>query len=103
MIFQITAKLDKLVTLDKRRYEHILEHSEMKNQINRIKETLKEPEEIRESIYDEDVWLFYRFYPKSPVTKKYMLVVVKLLNRKGFIITAFYTDKIKKGELVWKS
>ena len=103
MIFRITTKLDKSVTLDERRYEHILEHGEMKNQIERIKETLKEPDEIRESIYDESVWLFYRFYPRSPVTKKYMLVVVKVLNSKGFIITAFYTDKIKKGELIWKS
>jgi hypothetical protein len=91
------------VTLDEKRYEHILEHAEMKDQIERIKETLKEPEEIRKSIYDESVWLFYRFYPKSPVTKKYMLVIVKVLNTKGFIITAFYTDKIKKGELLWKS
>jgi hypothetical protein len=103
MIFQITTKLDKLVTLDERRYEHILDHAEMKNQIERIKETLKEPEEIRESVYDKSVWLFYRFYPKTPVTKKYMLVVVKVLNSKGFIITAFYTDEIKKGELIWKS
>ena len=33
MIFRITTKLDKSVTLDERRYEHILEHGEMKNQI----------------------------------------------------------------------
>jgi len=103
MIFQITTKLDKLVILDERRYEHILDHTEMKNQIERVKETLRSPEEIRESIYDKSIWLFYKFYPKTPVTKKYMLVVVKVLNSKGFIITAFYTDEIKKGELVWKS
>ncbi len=93
MIFKIKTKLDKLVTPDERRYEHILEHVEMKNQIERIKETLKESEEIRESIYDESVWLFYKFYPKSPVTKKYMLVIVKVLNSKGLLLLHFILIK----------
>jgi hypothetical protein len=31
-----------------------------------------------------------------------MLVVTKILNKEGFIITAFFTDKIKKGEIIWK-
>jgi len=96
------AKLDKTISLDKKRLEHILEHPEMKNQLNKIKETLEFPDEIRESLYDKSSWLFYRFYEKTIVTNKYMLVVTKILNKEGFIVTAFYTDKIKKGEVIWK-
>ena len=33
----------------------------------------------------------------TPVTEKYLCVVVKV-----FIITAYFTDKIKRGEILWK-
>jgi len=69
------AKLDKMILLDEKRLEHILEHPEMKSQQNKIKETLKTPDEIRESLYIKSIWLFYKFYLKTPVTNKYMLVV----------------------------
>ena len=49
-----------------------------------------------------EVWLFYKLYAKTPVTQKFMLVVVQILNGEGFIVTAFFTDKIKKGDLIWK-
>lgn len=31
-----------------------------------------------------------------------MLAVVKVLNNRGEVITAFFTDRKKKGEIVWK-
>jgi hypothetical protein len=80
----------------------VLSHPEMRNQKTRIKETLTEPDEIRASIQNSAVWLFYKLYPKTPVTTKYLLVIVKVSNEEGFIVTAFYTDKIKKGDLIWK-
>jgi len=80
----------------------VLEHPEMKNQSFKIKETLVDPDEIRESVRAPSTWLFYKHYMKSPVSEKYLLVTVKVLNGEGFIVTAFFTDKVKKGELVWK-
>lgn len=51
---------------------------------------------------DVQVQLFYRFYLITPVTKKYMCVVVKVLVDDAFIITAYFTDTIKKGETLWE-
>ena len=55
-----------------------------------------------ESIRSAKVYLFYKLYAETPVTQKFMLVVVEVLNGEGFIVTAFFTDKIKKGDLIWK-
>jgi hypothetical protein len=79
----------------------VLSHPEMKNQQVRLKETLLDPDEVRASIQSNDILLFYKLYPKTPVTTKYMLVVAKVSNEEGFIVTAFYTDK-KKGDIIWK-
>jgi hypothetical protein len=101
VVFKVKDVLGNTLPLREDRHRHILERPEMLNQGNRIKETLKEPDIIKESKHAKDVLLYYRLYDKTPVTKKYMLVVVKV-NREGFIITAFYTDKIKKGKTKWE-
>jgi hypothetical protein len=84
------------------RWKHVLTHPEMKGQRPKIKETLVDPDEVRESVQNSSVWLFYKLYPKTPVTIQFMLVIVQVLNGEGFIVTAFFTDKMKKGTLVWK-
>ena len=61
-----------------------------------------DPDEVRLSVRTAEVWLFYKLYDKTPVTQKYMSVAVEVLDGEGFIVTAFFTDKIKKGDLVWK-
>jgi hypothetical protein len=90
-VFEILSKMGKVVSLDEVRWRHVLEHPEMEN-----------PDEVRESVRMSSIWLFYKFYAESPVTKKYLLVIVKVLDGEGFIVTAFFTDKVKKGGLIWK-
>jgi len=102
VVLEVRSKLGKIVRLDEDRWKHVLEHLEMKEQIFKIKETLVDPDEVRESVRDSSVWLFYKLYINSPVSEKYLLVAVKLLNGEGFIVTAFFTDKVKKGGLIWK-
>jgi hypothetical protein len=99
---KVICKIGKVVSLSSDRWKHVLSHPEMKNQRIRVKETLLDPDEIRQSIQSNDTLLFYKLYLKTPVTTKYMLVVVKVSNEEGFIVTAFYTDKIKKGDIIWK-
>jgi len=36
------------------------------------------------------------------ITKKYLLVAVKVDNGEDFILTSFFTDKIKAGESLWE-
>ncbi|MGC8896310.1 MAG: hypothetical protein ACP5LB_06075 [Candidatus Bathyarchaeia archaeon] len=60
------------------------------------------PDEVRTSVHDASALLFYKLYKKTPVTEKYLTVVIKPLNREGFIVTAFFTDRVKKSDLVWR-
>ena len=102
VVFEVQSKLGKTVRLDEARWKHILEHQEMENQNSKIEETLLDPDEVWESAHSASMWLFYKLYAKSPVSQKYMLVVVQVLDGEGFIVTAFFTDKVKKGGLIWK-
>jgi len=102
VVFEILSKMGKVVSLDEERWRHILEHPEMKNQLGRIKETAVNPDEVRASVHDSSVLLFYKLYVETPVTEKYLVVVIKSLNGEGFIVTAFFTDRVKKGGLVWR-
>lgn len=101
-LLRVICKLGKVVSLSDDRWKHVLSHPEMQNQRRRIKETLVDPDEIRASIHSTQTWLFYKLYAKTPVTTKFLLVIVKVLDEEGFIVTAFFTDKIKKGDLIWK-
>ena len=74
----------------------------MARQIDKIQETLLNPDVIVRSRTDSNVELFYRHYNVTPVTEKYLCVVVKVLSNDRFIITAYFTDKIKRGKVLWK-
>jgi len=100
--FEIFDKFNRKIILTQIRLGHILKRMEMANEMERIKETLLSPDEIRKSLQNDFIWLYYKHYSTTPVTEKYMVVVAKILNKEGYLLTAFYTDRIKKGEIVWK-
>ena len=74
----------------------------MSEQIDNINNTLLNPDIIVRSKTDKNVELFYRHYDTTPVTEKYLCVLVKVLLDDFFIITACFTDKIKKGVILWE-
>jgi hypothetical protein len=84
------------------RYGHITERAEMIGQEKRIEETLLSPDIIKVSNYDVEVLLYYRWYESTPVTKKYLVVIAKMTQQDAFILSSFFTDKIKKGETLWQ-
>jgi hypothetical protein len=90
------------IRLTANRLGHILTRLEMAGQEEKIKETLLTPDKIKKSKHDLDVLLYYKLYEKTPVTKKYLLVAVKVENGEGFVLTSFFTDKIKAGESLWE-
>jgi len=73
----------------------------MKNQEDKLKETLASPDAVRRSRTDQNVELFYKLYASTPVTRKYLCIVVKESLEDTFIITAYFTDVIKEGEILW--
>ena len=70
----------------------------MENELERILQT---PSEVRRSRFDDDVRLFYEFYTRTRVGGKWLCVVVKYLADDAFVITAYLTDTLKAGEIVW--
>lgn len=94
-----TDLFKRKISLSEDRKSHILNRLEMPNQETKIEETLAKPELIKRSVSDENVIIYYKHYQKTPVTSKYLAVVVN--NSKSFIISAYFTDRIKKGEIIW--
>ena len=85
------------------RLNHIkIDHPEMSENIEKIQATLLFPDKIIRSETDHEVELFYRYFDTTPVTNKYLCVVVKVLVDNLFIITAYFTDTIKRGEILWE-
>ncbi|MCC5896829.1 MAG: hypothetical protein JJU32_02790 [Phormidium sp. BM_Day4_Bin.17] len=91
------------VRLTEERLAHILAHPEMVGMETQIADTLKHPKLVRQSCSDESVALFYRFYTQTSIGNKWLCVVVKYLPDDAFIVTAYCTDKPKKGENLWQS
>ena len=94
---------NRQIRLSSERQDHIeVDHPEMSGQIDKIRDTLASPDVIVKSRTDSDVELFYQHYNTTPVTEMYLCVVVKVLASDLFIITAYFTDAIKKGIILWK-
>ena len=73
----------------------------MLGQDAQIVETLRVPDLVVSSHHDATVLLYHKLYATTPVTRKYMVVMVKILDEDAFVITAFFTDKEKKGTTIW--
>ena len=89
------------VRLSDERLAHILEHPEMGGLEAAIEMTLAQPERVVESFSDPDVRLYYRFFAGTAVGDKHLCVIVKQTGRDPFIVTAYLTDKVKRGVLIW--
>ena len=91
------------IRLTQERHEHILEHPEMVEQMGKIRQTIAEPEVIIATSADETVHVYHRYYATTPVTSKFLLVAVKLLEDDAFVLTAFFSSSQKKGTTIWKA
>ena len=46
--------------------------------------------------------VLYKYYESTPVTSKYLAVVIKVLNQEGFIVTSYFTDRTRGTKVLWK-
>ena len=93
---------DLNIRLTDERKTHILEHPEMAEMESFISETLCYPEIVVQSKTDSLASLYYRYYLKIKVGNKFLCVIVKKGKEDAFILTAYLTDKVKDGEIIWK-
>lgn len=92
----------RAIRLTEERWAHILEHPEMAGQRERVVETLAAPDVIIATAKDESVHAYQRLYEETPVTRKYLLVAVKILEDDAFVLTAFFTSRQKRGTVIWQ-
>ena len=89
------------IRLTEERLAHILEHPEMAGMRSAIEKTLSKPQKVVQSQSDPSARLYYRYYLATIVGNKYLCVVVKISGNDAFVITAYLTDQIKRGVLIW--
>lgn len=92
VLFTVIDSTGREIRLTEKQWSHICEHAEMIGEMENIKETILHPDTIVISPRDQHIHYHFRHYKEK---RKYLLVAVKFLNGDGFIITSFYSSKIR--------
>ncbi len=96
-------KFGRDIRLTEERLQHITtDHPELQEPLNKIEETLMFPSAVVKNEDDGYVWLYYRQYDIFPKEKTFLLIIIKISNGEGFVITAFYVKNLQNGETIWK-
>lgn len=99
----VKSKNNVSLRLTLERWKHIvLRHPEMDGQKDRVLEALIDPDFIQRGDYGELIAI--RFYDKTPLTSKHLVVVYKeVVDADGFVITAYYATKpSERRQILWK-
>jgi len=94
IIFEVMDKTNRKIRLTKKQWSHFQKHPHMHESLERVKNTIKNPATIRYDDFNEKVNYLYKEYKDMSPLERYLFVSVNYLNRKGFVITSFYTNKI---------
>lgn len=90
------------IRLTSERWDHIIsKHPEMETQRDRVLETVGNPDAIHKGDFGE--LLALRFYPKTPLTQKYLVVAYReAAANDGFVLTAYFARRPSaRRELIW--
>ena len=99
----IYSKNGVAIRLTVERWNHIVRrHPEMISQKERVLQTIAEPDFIQLGDFGE--LIAGKFYDKTPLTSKYLIVVYKEISKEdGFLITAYFTSKpSERRKIIWK-
>jgi len=99
----LTDYQNRQIRLTEERLQHILDHPEMVDMRFQLEIVLQNPEVVRQSRSDSQVYLYYRFYEQTIVGAKWLCVVIKDNSNDAFVITAYLTDKLKQGLELWRN
>ena len=96
--FEVMSRLGKLIQVSQDRWELIVtkKHTSIAGREREVRLALIEPEQVRRSKSDPDVYLYYRAFGG-----RHLCVVAKHHNGDGFIVTAYFTKRVKVGERIW--
>ncbi len=91
------------IRLTEERLKHICKaHPEMQGRENEIIEVLNKPNLVQQG--DAGSLLATKKFDKTPVSNnKYLIVAYKELNSTdGFVLTAFYSSRLRDRKIIWK-
>jgi hypothetical protein len=99
-LFEIVTPLGFSVRTTAEYWQFIvtIKHPIMLKRLTDVQNTLSDPDEIRLSKTDAQVYLFYR----DDGARRWVCAVARRLNGEGFLITAYRTSAIKEGDSVWQ-
>lgn len=100
LFFTVDTPLGHRVVLSRNRWREIVrfKHPTLEGKQELVRRCLREPETIRASSKDPGVHLFYRFEGEA-----YLCVVVAGDDpMERFVVTAYATKNIKRGDELWK-
>jgi hypothetical protein len=99
LLFEVSTPLNFRVRVTRAYWELIttIKHPVMAGRESAVKETLENPDEVRLSRSDPNVYLFYRIERVG----RWVCAVSRRLNEEGFLITTYPTDAIKEGVCIW--
>ncbi len=99
IFFEVVTPLDFKVRVTNEYWQLITtkKHRILIGKEKEIINALEQPDQIRRSRSDRNVYLFYQVSSLN----KWLCSVVKRLNGNGFLITAYITNAIKKGDIIW--
>jgi hypothetical protein len=98
MKFKISTPLGFTVRTSEEYWQRLLlKHPDIEELQSLVQLALSTPDEVRRSSRDAGVLLFY----KARQEERWVVAVARRLNGDGFLITAYQTDAIKEGEILW--
>jgi hypothetical protein len=98
MVFIKKEKFGRLIRLTDERWQHIIErHPEVEGYLAKIQSTIRYPDIIVKNQYNKNERYYHKYFKSL---KNHFIIIVEY--EKNFIITAFISRKIKKGEILWK-
>lgn len=74
-----------------------VKHPVMAGRLADVELALADPDEIRQSVKDENVLWFYRGHKP-----RWRCVVARSTGQEGYVITTYPTDAVKAGVVIWK-
>lgn len=100
-IFTVMSPLGYQVALSRDRWREILRFKDpaLKGHEDEVQKCLEQPEFVCESAKDPEVHLYY----KHTTSGLLCVIVGRDGSNMGVAITAYFTDKRKKGREIWKS
>lgn len=89
-IFEVKDFTGRTIYLTHERYTYILKHKDMHQKLEEIQQTLLHPLKI--TCLTSDLAYYYTYYKQRTSKAKYLRVIVKYLNGKGFIVTSYFVE-----------